>query len=45
MNDLHQTHDFQGIYPNLQAAIARGKSVIKNLQAWKNNTPDCDRSY
>lgn len=35
MNDLHQTHHFEGIYPNLQAAITRGKSVIQNLQTWK----------
>lgn len=24
-------HNFDGVYPNLEAAIARGKSVIQNL--------------
>lgn len=40
MNDLHQTRCFEGIYPNLQAAISRGKSVIHNLQALQQNTTD-----
>ncbi len=25
-------HSFEGIYPDLEGAIARGKSVIKNLK-------------
>ena len=44
MNDSHQTHHFEGIYPNLQAAITRGKSIIQNLQTWK-NTSDCNRAH
>lgn len=44
MDDSHQTYHFEGIYPNLQAAIARGKSVIQNFQAGKQNSPKRDRT-
>ena len=45
MDESHQTHNFEGIYPNLQAAISRGKSIIQNLETWKQNTPDYNRVY
>lgn len=28
-------HTFEGIYPTLQTAIARGKSVVQNLESIK----------
>ncbi len=30
-------HNFEGIYPNLLQAIARGKSVIENLKQQQKN--------
>jgi hypothetical protein len=30
-------HTFEGIYPTLQTAIARGKSIIENLDSWSKN--------
>ena len=30
-------HNFEGIYPNLTLAIARGKSVIENLKYWQHD--------
>ena len=44
MDESQQTHHFEGIYPNLQAAVIRGKSVIENLKTWKQHTPDCNRT-
>ncbi|MGV2827722.1 hypothetical protein [Myxosarcina sp. GI1(2024)] len=31
-------HSFEGIYPNLQTAIERGKSIIQNLGYLKQNS-------
>ena len=33
----HQVHNFEGIYPTLQTAIEKGKSVIHNLEYLKHN--------
>ena len=33
MDNIGQFHNFEGIYPDLQAAVARGKAVIANLKA------------
>ena len=45
MDESHQTHYFEGIYPSFYAAISRGKSIIQNLQTCKQNTPDYNRAY
>ena len=30
-------HTCEGIYPTLQAAVERGKSVVRNLDFWQQN--------